>query len=232
MKTFDHGDRTVLLVVGGDPIGTLYGAYRLAEHLGVRFYLHGDVVPDHRLRWSCPRWTRPASRCSTCAASSRSTISPRGPTGGTATTTRPILGQLPKLRMNFFGLHTYPEGGVGPEPLVWIGPPGDIGPDGKVKASYPSRHFTTGNVTRAWGYRPMKTSDYVFGAAELFDRDDYGADYMRGDLSRGTACRPSSATRLFDRMGELLRDAFAFARAAGRQDLHRHGNAADDSRRR
>src|SRR5208283_4477475 len=27
-------------VVGGDGTGTLYGAYRLAERLGVRFYLH------------------------------------------------------------------------------------------------------------------------------------------------------------------------------------------------
>ena len=26
----------------------------------------------------------------------------------------------------------------------------------------------------------MKTGDYVFGAAALFDRDDYGADYMAG----------------------------------------------------
>ena len=46
--------------------------------------------------------------------------------------TRPILAQLPKMRMNFFGLHTYPEGGVGPEPAVWIGPPDEIGEDGQV----------------------------------------------------------------------------------------------------
>ena len=36
-------------IVGGDDVGTLYGAYRFAEKLGVRFYLHGDVVPDARL---------------------------------------------------------------------------------------------------------------------------------------------------------------------------------------
>ena len=46
LRTFDRGDRTVLLVGGGDPVGTLYGAYRLAEHLGARFYMHGDVLPD------------------------------------------------------------------------------------------------------------------------------------------------------------------------------------------
>lgn len=46
--------KPVLLVVGGDSVGTLYGAYRLAEHLGVRFYLHGDVVPDSQRALTLP----------------------------------------------------------------------------------------------------------------------------------------------------------------------------------
>ena len=33
-------------IVGGDELGTLYGAYRFAELLGVRFGLDGDVLPD------------------------------------------------------------------------------------------------------------------------------------------------------------------------------------------
>jgi hypothetical protein len=36
-------------IVGGDEIGTLYGAYRFCERLGMRFYLHGDVAPDEWL---------------------------------------------------------------------------------------------------------------------------------------------------------------------------------------
>ena len=103
--------------------------------------------------------------------------------------------------MNFFGLHTYPEGGVGPEPLTWIGVPGDVGPEGKVKSSYPSRHFTTANGT--WGYQAMKTGDYRFGAAALFERDDYGADYMAG-MTPWPPTAPT-ANELFDRMGGLLR---------------------------
>jgi len=47
-------DRPILVVAGGDPIGTLYGAYRLAEHLGVRFYLHGDVIPDQKTPLALP----------------------------------------------------------------------------------------------------------------------------------------------------------------------------------
>jgi hypothetical protein len=81
LRSVRHRGRGVVLVVGGDPTGTLYAAYRLAERLGVRFYLDGDVIPDGRI----PLW---AGRCSIAAASSRSTISPRGRTGGTPTVTR------------------------------------------------------------------------------------------------------------------------------------------------
>lgn len=43
-----------VLISGGDALGTLYGAYRFAEHIGVRFYLHGDVLPDGRMPLKIP----------------------------------------------------------------------------------------------------------------------------------------------------------------------------------
>ena len=79
----------------------------------------------------------------------------------------------------------------------------------------------------------MKTSDYAFGAAELFDCDDYGADYMRGlppwSFRTERPCdsmSPEQCNALFDRMGELLNDVFTLGSAAGHQDVHRHGSAA------
>jgi len=54
LRTTRQGDAVRLEVAGGDGLGTLYAAYRLAEHLGVRFYLHGDVVPDDRVPWRVP----------------------------------------------------------------------------------------------------------------------------------------------------------------------------------
>ena len=38
--------QTPVYIVGGDSQGLLYGAYRFAEMRGVRFTLHGDVLPD------------------------------------------------------------------------------------------------------------------------------------------------------------------------------------------
>ena len=42
-----HGHRTrpVLVCTGKTAVATLYSSYALLEHLGARFYLHGDVLP-------------------------------------------------------------------------------------------------------------------------------------------------------------------------------------------
>jgi hypothetical protein len=49
LRTGMVGGNRVWWIVGGDEVGTLYGAYRFAEKLGVRFGLDGDVVPDEPL---------------------------------------------------------------------------------------------------------------------------------------------------------------------------------------
>jgi hypothetical protein len=208
------GGSRVLLVVGGDPIGALYGAYRLTEHLGVRFYMHGDVVPDVQIPLELPLLNETGKPLFALRGIQPFHDFPEGPDWWNRDDYKAIIGQLPKMRMNFFGLHTYPQGGVGPEPAVWIGRPQDLGPDGRVMASYPSRHFATSNITGAWGYRPMKTGDYAFGAASLFDRDDYGADYMRG-TQPWNKMSPERSNALFDSCGEALHDALTFARRLG-----------------
>jgi alpha-glucuronidase len=55
IKTDRHSGRSVLWIVGGDAIGLLYGSYRFAETLGVRFYLHGDTIPDQKISIKIPR---------------------------------------------------------------------------------------------------------------------------------------------------------------------------------
>lgn len=214
LKTLRHGNRPIVLVAGGDAVGTLYGAYRLAEHLGVRFYLEGDVVPDRQTAWALPELDEIGRPLFDRRGIQPFHDFPEGPDWWDTEAYKAILAQLPKLRMNFFGLHTYPEGGVGPEPLTWIGPRSELNDDGTVKASYPSRHFTTSNVSGAWGYRPAKTSEYAFGAAAIFERDDYGADYMR-DTFPWNKMSAEQQNGLFARMGQCLHDSFTFARRLG-----------------
>ncbi len=214
LKTLQLDGRPVVLIVGGDPIGTLYGAYRFAEHLGVRFYMHGDVVPDQRVALELPVLDETRRPLFDRRGIQPFHDFPEGPDWWNRDTYKAILGQLPKMGMNFFGLHTYPEGGVGPEPLVWIGPPDELSADGKVKASYPSRHFTTSNNPPAWGYQPGNTTEFFFGAAELFDRDDYGANYVRGTYP-WQKMSPEQCNALFERMGKLLGNVFTFAHRLG-----------------
>jgi hypothetical protein len=215
LKTIQHDGRPVLLIAGGDAAGTLYGAYRFAEHLGVRFYMQGDVAPDKQIALELPTLDETRKPLFELRGIQPFHDFPEGPDWWSRDGYKAILGQLPKMGMNFIGLHTYPDSKEGPEPLVWIGPPSEMAPDGKVKASYPSRHFTTDNVTGAcWGYPPCRTSDYAFGAAEMFDRDDYGTDYMR-DTHPWNKMSPEQCNALMDRMGQFLSDVFTFARHMG-----------------
>lgn len=211
LRTLRRPQGPVVLVAGGCPLGTLYGAYRLAERFGVRFYLHGDVLPGERQPLTLTDLDETGRPLFDRRGIQPFHDFPEGPDWWDADGYKQILAQLPKLRMNFFGLHTYPEGRVGPEPLVWIGLADDIRPQGRVRFSYPARHFTTVNGT--WGYHALATGQYGYGAAALFDRDDFGADYMRSMTPWPPT--PALANELFARMGELLADTFGFARTLG-----------------
>lgn len=211
LKTTAAAGRPLVLVAGGDAVGTLYAAYRLAGRLGVRFYLEGDVVPERRMALALPRLDERGRPLFEQRGIQPFHDFPEGPDWWDADGYKAVLAQLPKLRMNFFGLHTYPEGGVGPEPLAWIGLAGEAGAAGQVSASYPTRHFTTANGT--WGYAAKATGRYGFGAGQLFERDDYGADYMRGMTP--WPHDPAACNELFGRMGATLNEAFTFARPLG-----------------
>jgi hypothetical protein len=211
LKTFPHRRKTVLLVAGGDGTGTLYGAYRLAEKLGVRFYLHGDVVPDAQVPLEIPALDEAGRPLFRLRGIHPFHDFPEGPDWWNAEEYKAILGQLPKLRMNFFGLHTYPEGHPNAEPTVWIGLPEDSRPDGTVSSSYPSSYQNT--LRGNWGYEATKTSDFHFGAAEFFERDGFGPEVMGDSLPEPET--PEESNAVFDRTAAMLRDAFTYGRGLG-----------------
>jgi len=211
LKTLRGRDRKVLAVIGGDDVGTLYGAYRLAERLGVRFYLHGDTVPDRRIPLALPDLDERGKPFFALRGIQPFHDFPEGPDWWDTPEYLSVIGQLPKLRMNFVGLHTYPEGAAGPEATVWLGLPEDARPDGTVARSYPAFYHNTALGT--WGYAPRNTGDYSLGAAMLFDRDAYGPEVIRGLEPRPST--PEASNALFNRTAEMLRTAFAAAHSLG-----------------
>lgn len=211
LKTTKYGGNNVVLLCGGDEIGTLYAAYRFAEYLGVRFYLYGDVIPDEKTPFNLPQLNETRKPLFSIRGILPFHDFPEGPDWWSTDDYKAVLSQLPKMGMNFIGLHTYPEGNVGPEPTVWIGNNNDIKKDGSVSFSYPARYFTTINGT--WGYQAKNTSDYYFGAGQLFARKAFGADLMKG-MSPWPKT-PEEQNILFNRTGDLFNDVFTFANKFG-----------------
>jgi hypothetical protein len=211
--TSSGGGNAVFLVVGGDPVGTLYAAYRLAEHWGVRFYLHGDVVPDEKMVLTLPALDERGEPLFKTRGIQPFHDFPEGPDWWNTDDYKSIIAQLPKLRMNFIGLHTYPQGGVGPEPTVWIGLKDDVNSDGTVQFSSPSSYMNT--LRGNWGYAAKKTSDFSFGSAQLFERDDYGPEVMFGAMP--VSRTPEERNAVFNRTGRMLSEGFELAHSLGIQ---------------
>ena len=54
-----------------------------------------------------------------------------------------------------------------------------------------------------WGYAAKKTSDFSFGTAQLFERDDYGPEVMYGAMPGSKT--PEERNAVFNRTGQMLR---------------------------
>ncbi|MCC6696992.1 MAG: hypothetical protein IT365_15290 [Candidatus Hydrogenedentes bacterium] len=208
----DETSRTTIYLVGGSETAVLYAAYRFAEHIGVRFYLHGDVIPDVQIPFALPDLNETASPLFPLRGIQPFHDFPEGPDWWNTNNYKAIIGQLPKLRMNFFGLHTYPENRPNAEPTVWIGRPEDVEEDGGVASSYPASYYNTA-MNVGWGLQAKKTSDYYCGASVLFDRDDFGSEVMRGLTPMPNELE--ACNEVFERTGAMLRDAFQLASALG-----------------
>ncbi|HEX9185463.1 MAG TPA: malectin domain-containing carbohydrate-binding protein, partial [Vicinamibacteria bacterium] len=211
LVTVRRADGPALLVTGGDDAGVLYAAYRLAERLGVRFGLHGDTLPDVKRPLSLPELDEAARPLFEVRGIQPFHDFPEGPDWWSRDDYKAVLGQIPKLGLNFFGLHTYPEGRPNAEPTVWIGPPDEVGEGEEVKAAYPASWFTT--VRGNWGYEVRPTGDYAHGAGWLFHRGAYGNDVMEEFAPQ--PWNADDSRLLFARAADVLNDAFAFARRLG-----------------
>ena len=203
-------------ITGGGAVGALYGVYRFAERMGVRFYLHGDVVPDARIPLAFAPFSDEGRPLFAVRGLQPFHDFAEGPDWWGTDDYLAVMGQIAKLRMNFIGLHTYPDGPVGPEPTVWIGLDGEYDGSGRVSAAYPASYHTTARGGRTWWtYAPMRTSDFAGGAAQLFERDDFGSEVMRGQAFAGQT--PAGSAEVFNRTAAMLGTAFAEARRLGIQ---------------
>jgi len=212
IKTVASGGGRAVLIVGGDAVGALYGAYRFIEHFGVRFYLHGDVIPDKQVAWKTPEIDVTHKPLFALRGINTWGSHPFGFDQWNADDYRSTIAQLAKMRMNFIGMHCYLTHPY-TEPTVWIGTPDGFDKEGKVTGGYPARYYNTLWKGR-WGpILPGKTGDYPFGAAIMFEDDAWGPDVIQGLCPTPTT--PEGCNKLFNRVGAQFSEAFSFAKLVG-----------------
>lgn len=211
LKTLERENQQITLIAGGDSVGTLYGAYRFIEHFGVRFFLHGDTIPDERISLRLPEVDEIGKPLFNLRGILPFHDFPEGPDWWNVDDYKAVISQLAKLRMNLIGLHTYPQSHAGPEPTVWIGLAEDMKPDGTVDFSSESSYANT--LRGNWGYAAKRTGQYNFGCSQLFERDDFGAEVMFGMMPWPGSIEQNN--ELFNRVGKMLKEVFEYAGTFG-----------------
>ena len=212
LTTGGAGDRKIWWIVGGDGVGTLYGAYRFAESLGIRFDLDDDVLPDTPFSGDWPELNETGKPQFALRGLQPFHDFSVGPDWWNLQDYQSLLSQMAKLRMNFIGLHTYPSWNpaAGPEANVWIGPPEEVNAQGNVRSGYEAGVVTT---RKGWAVSPFPTSRYAAGAGLLFEADDYGPDFMLDCLEWPRT--DDACAAMFNRYGDVQQKAFQHARRLG-----------------
>lgn len=122
-----------------------------------------------------------------------------------------VAEMIVKARGNFQGYHTYPLR----EPLVWVGLEDQFDPaSGNVTWSYNTSWATTNET--GWGYTPVATSDYGFGAPAIFPSECFGNEI---NMQEPPICpfptNMDENNELFNRAGVLLGKVMKFAKSLG-----------------
>ena len=221
IKTVKKNSRQILIITGYDSISTLYGAYRFAEHIGVGFSLIRDVIPDKKITLDISGFDEVGEPLLKTRGILPFHDFPEGPDLWNTDDYMAVISQLPKLGMNFIGLHTYPLAGAtqdkdmnilqGPEPTVWIGLEQNINSDGTVKWSYPSYYAHTHRPDRRWGFAEYDTERFHAGASQLFETNGFGSDVI-GEVMPSDV---KSSNQVFNRTGKMFKKAFNHANNLG-----------------
>ena len=222
IKSENKNGHTILVISGDEPISTLYATYRFAEKLGCRFYLHGDVIPDERIPLNLEGFdemgqplTRNGQQFTTRGIQPFQNFPPGAVMWG-KDDWKMYIGQLPKMGMNFLGLHTYmhdPEddhvGDYGPNLNIWLGHEEDLNPDGTVDFAFDATFFHTQQGIIGWG--KTNTGDLKGGANQLFPTDGYPSEIIGETYHHDQ----SGYINSFNNAAKMFSEVFSYANTLG-----------------
>lgn len=121
-------------------------------------------------------------------------------------TWKALASNMVKMKLNFFGFHTYPtspKAGAIAEPLMWVGTSsgynhstGQVHADAAYDTSwYLTEDFWAEGTRRmrgnVGGQRSLPTSSYCCGASQAFERDCYGSAAQADSCYTSTDTNPN-----------------------------------------
>jgi len=167
LKKISINGRPLIAIAGSDVVGCLYGVYGLlADYYGIGFFLGGDVLPDKK---STLQWLNLDERKAP-AMYIRGflpwTNFPQSATVYSWEDWRFIIDQMAKMRLNFIHIHNY-NGELGHNEMY----------HNFTYEGFMSRVWMpTARSGHKWACPGWDVNKYLFGASELFDDYDFGAD--------------------------------------------------------
>ncbi|MDP2886715.1 MAG: carbohydrate-binding protein [Ignavibacteria bacterium] len=165
-RTFVNS-QPVLVIAGSDEVGCLYGVYGLlADYYHVGFFLGGDILPDKKTPLTLLDVDEKKSPSMNVRGFLPWTNFPQSATSYSWEDWKFILDQMAKMRLNFIHIHNY-NGELGHNEMY----------HNFTYKGYTSRVWMpTARQAHAWAMSPWDVNKYRFGASDLFDDYDFGAD--------------------------------------------------------
>ncbi|MCX6134280.1 MAG: carbohydrate-binding protein [Ignavibacteriales bacterium] len=156
-----------LVIAGSDEVGCLYGVYGLlTDYYRVGFFLGGDILPDSKSSLTLVDVDEKKSPSMYVRGFLPWTNFPQSATSYSWEDWKFILDQMAKMRLNFIHIHNY-NGELGHNEMY----------HNFVYKGFTSRVWMpTARQAHAWAMSPWDVNKYRFGASDLFDDYDFGAD--------------------------------------------------------
>lgn len=167
LKKTSVDSQPVLVIAGSDDVGSLYGVYGLlADYYHIGFFLGGDILPDSKTPLTLVDVDEKKAPSMYIRGFLPWTNFPQSATSYSWEDWKFILDQMAKMRFNFIHIHNY-NGELGHNEMY----------HNFTYKGYTSRVWMpTARQAHAWAMSPWDVNKYRFGATDLFDDYDFGAD--------------------------------------------------------
>lgn len=190
VKKFVKDGKVSVLLCAETPLGKVNAIYGLLKELGCEFRLGSEYVPS-----SLPAGFPDSLIIKKPAFSTRGVLPWynffNSPTSWDPVDHRAFVDQLIRSGANTITFHTYDA-----EPF------GGYEEDGVMKHAEPLKNSSEGT----WGTNPMKTSEFLYGIAMLYDTEYFGAASTSADLNRNEQIKKEK---------QVLKDALYYAKSRG-----------------